>query len=380
MQDADGGAQQDGGSNITHQSYADVVAAIRATSRDPLNWKDALTDLAAYLRSAAVSLVLWQADGQKTEFTATPLSERSVGTELFVDSHDIRTLSQRSISEILVSETHPAGRATKSLISVLKGTGRYYELWLSRHCSPALLRVYRSTSQAPFRSDDVAKINSFAPNLRLALNFGPGMAAQDEVLDLIGVFLDRLNRALILVDVTGRILYRTLGAVRLFATEENPACFGALSLSDPMEHAKLLAAASQSIERGATKRLILSSLAQRPAEVMVFPLLPQEGAHFLERGVAAIVATRRAGEGRVQQHSLMELYGLTATEARLAIDLFCGKRVVEVSQSRGVSLATVRAQLRAVLAKTDTHRQLDLVRLLSHLADRNALMGWASEE
>jgi DNA-binding CsgD family transcriptional regulator len=69
----------------------------------------------------------------------------------------------------------------------------------------------------------------------------------------------------------------------------------------------------------------------------------------------------------VAGRQLVELFGLTPAEAQLAVALLAGKRLARIAAERGVQLPTVRNQLRAVLAKTGTGRQAELVRLLASL-------------
>lgn len=61
---------------------------------------------------------------------------------------------------------------------------------------------------------------------------------------------------------------------------------------------------------------------------------------------------------------LMQWFGFTAAEARLARDLAAGGSVEDYAITYSVSTATVRTQLRAVLQKSRTARQQDLIRLL----------------
>jgi DNA-binding CsgD family transcriptional regulator len=68
-------------------------------------------------------------------------------------------------------------------------------------------------------------------------------------------------------------------------------------------------------------------------------------------------------------HSLLQqVFGLTKSEARLASHLMCGQCLEEIAAATGVSLGTVRSQIKAVFAKTHTHRQAELVGLLTRLA------------
>lgn len=62
--------------------------------------------------------------------------------------------------------------------------------------------------------------------------------------------------------------------------------------------------------------------------------------------------------------ALRRLYGLTKTEAEVAIRTVDGKGVVPIADELAMSLATVRTHLQHVFDKTDTHRQAELVRLL----------------
>ena len=65
---------------------------------------------------------------------------------------------------------------------------------------------------------------------------------------------------------------------------------------------------------------------------------------------------------------LQQVFGLTKSEARLASGLLCGQSLEEIAAATGVSLGTVRSQIKAVFAKTHTHRQAQLVGLLTRLA------------
>src|SRR3954466_123812 len=65
---------------------------------------------------------------------------------------------------------------------------------------------------------------------------------------------------------------------------------------------------------------------------------------------------------------LQQVFGLTKSEARLASQLMCDQCLEEIAAANDVSLGTVRSQIKAVFAKTHTHRQAQLVGLLTCLA------------
>ena len=70
-------------------------------------------------------------------------------------------------------------------------------------------------------------------------------------------------------------------------------------------------------------------------------------------------------ESDVSQLALLSVFGLTAAEARVAREIANGASVAQVAEKFQVSYETARSQLRSVYAKTDTHRQGQLVALLS---------------
>jgi DNA-binding CsgD family transcriptional regulator len=68
---------------------------------------------------------------------------------------------------------------------------------------------------------------------------------------------------------------------------------------------------------------------------------------------------------------LHQLFGLTAAETRIAIELVRGRGIKEIAAALHVAEGTIRTQLKSILAKTDTHRQADLVGLLARMGQAN---------
>lgn len=66
--------------------------------------------------------------------------------------------------------------------------------------------------------------------------------------------------------------------------------------------------------------------------------------------------------------ALRKTFGLTASEARLAIGIAGGYDIKTIAAAYNVQKETLRSQLKAVFAKTGTHRQAELMGLLGRLA------------
>jgi DNA-binding CsgD family transcriptional regulator len=67
---------------------------------------------------------------------------------------------------------------------------------------------------------------------------------------------------------------------------------------------------------------------------------------------------------------LRTVFKLTNAEARLAAHLASGESIEAAAAKLAISPLTVRTQLKAIFTKTNTHRQSELVALLSRLRNR----------
>lgn len=70
--------------------------------------------------------------------------------------------------------------------------------------------------------------------------------------------------------------------------------------------------------------------------------------------------------GDVSNDSLQEHFGLTPCEASLAKALTEGESLKEASFKLDISIWTARSHLRSIFQKTDTHRQAELVSLITN--------------
>jgi DNA-binding CsgD family transcriptional regulator len=95
-------------------------------------------------------------------------------------------------------------------------------------------------------------------------------------------------------------------------------------------------------------------------------LLPVFDGYLLSFQIVVTVADERMS-GRQMISMLTSLFGLTEAEAEVSASLFNGCKPAEIAVARGVSVATVRTQLKAIMAKAQCNSQLELVRRISQL-------------
>jgi len=73
------------------------------------------------------------------------------------------------------------------------------------------------------------------------------------------------------------------------------------------------------------------------------------------------------------RHILRKAFDLTGAEADVVRGLVACCSVTEIAQQRGRSVDTIRAQIKSILAKTETHSQVELVRLALSMMDMVSL-------
>jgi DNA-binding CsgD family transcriptional regulator len=105
-------------------------------------------------------------------------------------------------------------------------------------------------------------------------------------------------------------------------------------------------------------------------DVTVVHLLPTTGlARDIFNGAYGLmVFTPVHTDEGVDAKVIRALFDLTPSEARVARGIAQGRTVAEIARTSGLTLGTVRSQLKAVFAKTGSHRQTDVAVLLAGLS------------
>jgi DNA-binding CsgD family transcriptional regulator len=80
-----------------------------------------------------------------------------------------------------------------------------------------------------------------------------------------------------------------------------------------------------------------------------------------------LVATPLGSSQTLSGDLLNGLFDLSPAEIRAAQGLLAGKSIDDLAADLGLSRETIRSQVKAVLAKTGTSRQADLMALLSNV-------------
>ncbi|MFL5333833.1 MAG: helix-turn-helix transcriptional regulator [Geminicoccaceae bacterium] len=186
--------------------------------------------------------------------------------------------------------------------------------------------------------------------------------------------LDRLPLAVLLLDGAGRVVHVSQAAELLLLAGDGLALRdGRLVAGSPGESERLrrlTAACADGVplaRHPGGQMAISRPSCGRPWSVRVTPL-PAAAAGATGERFAAMVQVREPGAvASVSGNHLMELYGLTGAEARVATTLLEVDSLRELATELKVKIATVRTHLHRLFDKTGTKRQVELVQLLTTL-------------
>jgi len=115
-----------------------------------------------------------------------------------------------------------------------------------------------------------------------------------------------------------------------------------------------------------TAVIVVRRARRLPLLIRVQPVPPAARSPFL--GACALLTLHDLDERPADNARLLvQVFGLTNAEARLALLVGVGKTIEHAAERLSISPLTARTQLKAIFAKTETHRQSELVALLSRL-------------
>lgn len=193
----------------------------------------------------------------------------------------------------------------------------------------------------------------------------------ERALDAALGMLDRVACAAVLIDRCGRVLRRNGRADRLLG-DGLRICRGAVVAADAQSNRDL-----QKLV-GSVRTQACPHAGPPPEPVVIrredrHPLiveaLPVAGlaADAFGSPTAVLAITDVAHRPPVPEELLRTAFGLTPAEARLAARIAGGESLEDAAEALGIAKNTARNQLKAVLAKTGTARQGELVALLARL-------------
>lgn len=216
------------------------------------------------------------------------------------------------------------------------------------------------------------------PHFNRALELGRRVGTRELASTASLEFLNQLADAVIVLGETGTVLVANRVALQL-VRHDGPLRMSThgVRLQNRQQDAALQALVFGAMETAQGRGLAGGGVMRLPGSperiLSVVPLAARDADSALALARVVIFVRSTADLPAPRPADLRTLFGLTMAEARLACRLAQGQSLAEAAEAAGVSIHTARAQLKQVFGKTGTHRQADLLRLLSGLA-RNDLL------
>jgi DNA-binding CsgD family transcriptional regulator/PAS domain-containing protein len=229
------------------------------------------------------------------------------------------------------------------------------------------LTIPRSSDEPEYSDEDVARIRVLAPHIRRAVSISDLIDARPFEANLLSATVDLLGVGIILVDAEGRVVHANPAASALSKNtglrfEKGRLSFRGAPWADALETAIQRATAGPAA--AASAGISIRRDDEPGLAAWVLPV-----ANGLRSGVVGSAAHAAIFLKALDDHSPMsaeifvQRYGLTPAECRVLLLLVQGMSVTELSDALGLAAGTTRTHLKALFAKTGTHRQPDLVRL-----------------
>ncbi len=236
-----------------------------------------------------------------------------------------------------------------------------------------VINIMRPRRAEAFDSAELAVGQALAGPLARASRLGLRLGAERRVGEALAQLAERASGPVILVNAQGRIVHA------------NPAAEALLRAGDGVQATPLgIRAATQDASRrlaGLIGRATSAAVAgvdasgamplprpsgRRALAALVGPVHAKPGAAAERLALISIVDPERAVVAR--QDRLRELFGLTPAEVKVVAELVAGHDTRAAAEPLGLSLHTVRVLLARAMAKTDVHRQSELMSLVIRTA------------
>ena len=234
------------------------------------------------------------------------------------------------------------------------------------------MAIYRREGCRALDADDLATLDSLVPHLARAYAIHCQLRDVRLQRSALTEVIDRLPTGTILVDAEGRVVLTNSSADKILALDDGLRLErDCPQLADPRQDRRLQtliqSAAREHVEHGTTTGEVMAvprPSGRRPFALMVGPLLATSPDHPANEARAILFVADPEG-GQIGTTAVLEtLYQLTHAEAELVQLVAGGHSLEEVADARGVTMNTVRSQLKQVFSKTDTSRQGELVHLV----------------
>jgi len=356
----------------------ELIGRIYDAAAEPARWQSVVEGLSEALGGSAVALSF--------DLPSVPRAERRFAAGIDADSGsdcvdaflreapwgpEARTVFTRGFAFAHASADRPiessAFRESRRKPRKLASTWPMGHLIAIEDGRPiASIVAYRKQGSSAFSEDDLVFANRLVSHLARAFELYRRFVGVTRQRRALAEVMNRLPTGVVLLNHAGRAVLCNHSAIRILGRDDG------LFLADDALHAKD-AGAEGILQQRITEvtapgaKSSGGTLAARRTSgdgaytISVARLLPGRTIHD---AVASVLLSDPEIGAEPAVELLRGLHDLTPAEADLLGHLARGRSLEEAARARGVSINTVRSQLKQVFSKTGTSRQGELVQLV----------------
>jgi DNA-binding CsgD family transcriptional regulator len=230
------------------------------------------------------------------------------------------------------------------------------------------LSIQRSIQQGPFAEDDRRALAQIANRLTetATLSTVVGRTVLSGMTNALGL----LKQPAVALDRSGLVLDFNAAAERMF-DDDIRVRNRYLELSDRQARVSvdMFIQRLRAVDDEAALSIAPIVVRRSSKRPLLLRALPVDGAArspFVGSSALLLFSDLQSGAG-LSVSLLSQVFGLSPAEAKLAAALADGLSPEQAARKLGIAKATARSQLKSVFSKTETHRQGELVAVLSRL-------------
>lgn len=353
--------------------FSDLLARLYGGIDAERPWEAFLQALTGWLDSAFATLIITAPGRSQPGTFITPGADPRFSA-FYIESHFASDPFQglpegrvTSFGEFLAGQDPQRFAAYREYLAL---TGGEQVLGVDLRFSgqfEARFRTTRTPDMPEFTRDDRARFQELVPHLRSAVALFEKLQFANGQHGLLRSATDGLGLALLVLDRQCHLISSNALADRILGESEGLRRAGREVRFDSPVVRKKVEALLQSgqMADGVTRfRVIRPDHGDLVATARAIDL----PAIHSGTGALALFLARPGEELVLAPDTIRELLGVTPAEARLCAVLAHGHSLVEAARQLGIAHNTAKAQLRSIFAKTQVHRQAQLMNLLGALS------------
>lgn len=236
------------------------------------------------------------------------------------------------------------------------------------YSSPVYLSFYRTAFSDAFTSYDEKFIGYLLPHIKHALSIRRKLLKGQKACELREQALEQMANAILLLDSSGRILFANKKAETLFSQVGNLKVKNGRFCSLDARYDSAIRQALKQAGGGIGSTLRIDSPTLTGYQIATFSSIAHTKADNLSaeaRVMVIITEPDKPVKGDLSTFAV--LYKLTPAETRVLKHLLWQQSTLEISETLRISMNTLRTQMKALFAKTNTKNQRELIGFcLSH--------------